>query len=395
MKVLARGILASALVLVSFAVHAQCTWGGSSTLGTLCPVGVGVSVPATQFHVTNGGGDLWSMFQRGAQTDNIGIFFRTGTNSATDWIIGQKASNEHLVFSHGGITNSLATLETDGDLALGTNSGYGRLHVHETRAVNHQLILSNAGTYHTGFIATLNPAAVFTDTAAWGLFGGPNVYLSGAANRVVMPLAEQVPGFFVTRHTNLNTPPLGYVLTVLRSGAVGINTATPGTGANRPANTVLDVVGNVYVQGELVGESVRANYQDVAEWVVGEGELAPGTVVIVAPDRRDVVTASTEAYDTRVAGVVSPAPGVLLGLPGESKVMVATTGRVKVKVDATAHAIKAGDVLVTSAKSGMAMKSEPMEIGGRRFHQPGTIVGKALEPLEKGTGEILVLLSLQ
>jgi hypothetical protein len=36
-----------------------------------------------------------------------------------------------------------------------------------------------------------------------------------------------------------------------------------------------------------------------------------------------------------------------------------------------------------------------MEINGRQFHQPGTIIGKALEPLDGGVGEILVLLSLQ
>ena len=41
------------------------------------------------------------------------------------------------------------------------------------------------------------------------------------------------------------------------------------------------------------------------------------------------------------------------------------------------------------------MKSEPVLMGGRKFHSPGTIVGKALEPLAGGTGEILVLLSLQ
>jgi hypothetical protein len=41
------------------------------------------------------------------------------------------------------------------------------------------------------------------------------------------------------------------------------------------------------------------------------------------------------------------------------------------------------------------MKSVPVEIGGVRIHRPGTLIGKALEPLEKGTGEILVLLSLQ
>jgi hypothetical protein len=41
------------------------------------------------------------------------------------------------------------------------------------------------------------------------------------------------------------------------------------------------------------------------------------------------------------------------------------------------------------------MRSEPIEVQGRTFHQPGTIIGKALEPLDSGLGEILVLLSLQ
>ena len=41
------------------------------------------------------------------------------------------------------------------------------------------------------------------------------------------------------------------------------------------------------------------------------------------------------------------------------------------------------------------MKSLPVEIGGVRIHRPGTLIGKALEPLAQGTGEILVLLSLQ
>ena len=41
------------------------------------------------------------------------------------------------------------------------------------------------------------------------------------------------------------------------------------------------------------------------------------------------------------------------------------------------------------------MRSEPLMLSGRTFHQPGTILGKALEPLSEGQGEILVLLSLQ
>jgi hypothetical protein len=66
------------------------------------------------------------------------------------------------------------------------------------------------------------------------------------------------------------------------------------------------------------------------------------------------------------------------------------------KVDSVrGGAIKVGDLLVTSETEGVAMKSVPVELGGVSFHRPGTIVGKALEPLEEGTGEILVLLSLQ
>ena len=65
------------------------------------------------------------------------------------------------------------------------------------------------------------------------------------------------------------------------------------------------------------------------------------------------------------------------------------------KVDASKAPIQIGDLLVTSDVPGVAMKSTPVEFAGRKMHMPGTIIGKALEPLEKGKGEILVLLSLQ
>jgi hypothetical protein len=41
------------------------------------------------------------------------------------------------------------------------------------------------------------------------------------------------------------------------------------------------------------------------------------------------------------------------------------------------------------------MFSEPLDLGGTKIHRPGTLNGKALEPLPTGEGEILVLLSLQ
>lgn len=165
-------------------------------------------------------------------------------------------------------------------------------------------------------------------------------------------------------------------------GNVGIGTNTP--------TAKLEVVGDIKVSGNLA-----AKYQDVAEWVPARGDLPPGTVVSLDTTRPNAVVASARAYDTRVAGVVSPQPGLILGEGGEGKVMVATTGRVKVKVDATRCPVKIGDLLVASPKSGVAMVSRPRKVGGTWMHRPGTIIGKALEPLANGEGEILVLLSLQ
>jgi hypothetical protein len=50
---------------------------------------------------------------------------------------------------------------------------------------------------------------------------------------------------------------------------------------------------------------------------------------------------------------------------------------------------------VTSDEEGVAMKSEPLNLGGAQIHRPGTLIGKALESLESGKAQILVLLSLQ
>jgi hypothetical protein len=48
---------------------------------------------------------------------------------------------------------------------------------------------------------------------------------------------------------------------------------------------------------------------------------------------------------------------------------------------------------VTSDFVGVAMKFMLVDVGGVRLHRPATLNGKALEPLVRGTGEILVLFS--
>jgi hypothetical protein len=172
------------------------------------------------------------------------------------------------------------------------------------------------------------------------------------------------------------------------SGNVGLGTTTP--------QAKLDVVGDLKVSGNaVVNGNIAAKYQDVAEWVPAREQIPAGTVVILDPARANGVVRSHRRYDTHVAGVVSAQPGVILGQGGEGQVLVATTGRVKVMVDATLRPIRIGDLLVSSDTPGTAMKSQPIRVAGNRLHRPGTIIGKALEPLAGGKGEILVLLSLQ
>jgi hypothetical protein len=172
------------------------------------------------------------------------------------------------------------------------------------------------------------------------------------------------------------------------SGNVGIGTASP--------TSKLHIVGSGRVTGDLIVDgTINAKYQDLAEWVPSSQKLPAGTVVVLDPARSNQVIASTTPYDTRVAGVISPMPGIALGEEGVGRLLVATTGRVKVRVDASNGPINIGDLLVTGGKEGSAVKSVPAYIGGFKMHRPGTLIGKALEPLAAGRGEILVLLSLQ
>jgi len=114
------------------------------------------------------------------------------------------------------------------------------------------------------------------------------------------------------------------------------------------------------------------------------GDLSPGDVVRVN-DTGERVVRVRKVADSRVMGVITDQPGVLLGgVPRTGLVVVAVTGVVQTRVDASDSPIKAGDLLVASQTSGHARcASDP---------EPGTVLGKALAPLGKGKGIIPVLL---
>lgn len=162
----------------------------------------------------------------------------------------------------------------------------------------------------------------------------------------------------------------------------------------------VEIDGDIQGSGRVITDELQitggADLSERFKVAASAREVGPGAVLCIAPDSPGELILATQAYDSRVAGVVSGAgdvrPGLLMGQEGsiaDGDVPVALTGRVYVKVDASASPISPGDLLTTSAMPGHAMKAEEEQ------SRPGTILGKALTGLHSGQGLVLALVSLQ
>jgi hypothetical protein len=149
----------------------------------------------------------------------------------------------------------------------------------------------------------------------------------------------------------------------------------------------------IWMDGEK-GDISLSNADCAEDFDVSEIEATePGTVMVIGESGK--LCLSTQAYDKKVAGVISGAgnykPGMVLDRhPGlKDRMPVALMGKVYCKVDAQYGAIEVGDLLTTSSTPGYAMKAtDAAKISG-------TVIGKALHPLEAGQELIPILISLQ
>jgi hypothetical protein len=154
--------------------------------------------------------------------------------------------------------------------------------------------------------------------------------------------------------------------------------------------------GNLHVTGNMTsaGDICLTGADCAEDFDVFKAEsIDPGTVMIVG--KEGALHQSYRAYDRRVAGVISGAgdyrPGLVLDKQQEAtnRKPVALVGKVFVKVNADYAPIEVGDLLTTSDTLGHAMKaSDPT----KSF---GSVIGKALRPLEAGQGLIPILIALQ
>jgi hypothetical protein len=127
--------------------------------------------------------------------------------------------------------------------------------------------------------------------------------------------------------------------------------------------------------------------------VSGAEEIEPGTVMVI--NDGGGLKASEQAYDKKVAGVISGAegykPGIILDQRGSQadRMPMALIGKVYCKVDARYSPIEVGDLLTTSSTPGHAMKAtDPLKAFG-------AVLGKALHGLAGGQGLLPILVSLQ
>jgi len=187
------------------------------------------------------------------------------------------------------------------------------------------------------------------------------------------------------------------------AGVYGYSPSGDGVLGHSTSGNAGRFLGNVLVEGgrvitpilEITGGSDLSEQFDIHGSATGQ-HPEPGMVVCVDPERPGDLMVSSQAYDKKVAGVISGAggvkPGMLMGQTGsqaDGANPVALTGRVYCWADASNGPIEPGDLLTTSLKPGHAMKATDRD----RSH--GAIIGKAMSSLAEGTGLALVLVNLQ
>lgn len=383
-------------------------------------VGVGTTAPAAKLHVT--GGIYSQQVIESANTTGFRLVVTGPGDWRSQWSYDggstttrlTSATNVRTSFGSNGV-NDRMFLDLAGNLGINTTTPTGKLHVNGGMFAPATSGTGSNSLFRVGALPTTNLVLDFGVDATTNVYTwlqsrnqtnyATNYSLALNPNGGNVGVGTVNPGYKVDVQGGSVNASGGLCIAgdcktawsqvggssqwATSGSTISYNAGNVGIGTASPANK-LHVAGSITVDG-----NINAKYQDLAEWVDSSQELPAGTVVVLDSAKSNHVIASTQSYDSRVAGVISLKPGVALGEAGEGRVLVATTGRVKIKVDASSGPINIGDLLVTSDKEGVAMKSMPVEIGGVRIHRPGTLIGKALEPLAQGTGEILVLLSLQ
>jgi len=256
-------------------------------------------------------------------------------------------------------------ISDQGNIGIGTTNPIDNLNVVSTNA---GITIYSTGTPNGTAHINLRNVNQAIGGDGWSILtGGPSGDIGSSAN---LAFRTSTSGF--TR------------MVLTQSGSLGIGTTNP--------TSTLDVVGRTKTKVlEITGGMDLAEPFEISE----RQPIPKGALVIIDEENPGQLKLSHQAYDKRVAGVVSGAgginPGLTLTQEGvlEGGQNVALSGRVYALATAANGPITPGDLLTTSEVPGHAMKATDRE------RWDGAIIGKAMSKLEKGEGLVLVLVNLQ
>lgn len=149
---------------------------------------------------------------------------------------------------------------------------------------------------------------------------------------------------------------------------------------------------SIHLNGES-GDIILRNADAAEDFALADPEGAlPGLVMVV--DDEGLLRPCAAAYDPRVVGVVAGAgayrPAIVLDRSGAGRrAPISMLGKAACRADATGGPIRVGDLLTSAELEGHAMAARDRD---RAF---GAVIGKALTPLDDGTGLVDMLICLQ
>ena len=121
----------------------------------------------------------------------------------------------------------------------------------------------------------------------------------------------------------------------------------------------------------------------------------PGTMCLAAPARVISIDDNTAVVDYQGVQTTARLDALSETVAPGDYLLVVVQGPAQVKASAIAGALQPGDLVATAGTGGQAAKAAMVSLGGIEIAVPGTVLGKALEPLKEGQGLIHIYVTLQ
>jgi hypothetical protein len=287
----------------------------------------------------------------------IAVSTGTGTVVVTNLGVTQVQGGAAIAVSNSTgsvVINNLGVVQVTTGSGITVSTSTGAVTIQSIDTI--QLVTNRGNTTTNSLSITNSAASISTVTGALVVAGG-----IGVGGNVNIGGSLSVASSFILSTNIASTSTQTGTLVV--AGGIGVG------GDITPSGLRSAAAGStVYGTWTLAtNASFQATYADLAEWYASDQEYEAGTVLVFGGDAE--VTTTTNAYDSRVAGVVTTDPAYVMNV-GQTgtRVCIALVGRVPVKVIGP---VNKGDLLTTADIPGYARRCFSI--------RAGTIIGKSLE----------------